>query len=60
MGGYVGLQQRMFLLQVLDVGKIFAIIVRSQVTFHLIEPQFNILDVAVKLLLLVGLAEFDS
>lgn len=47
----------MLLLEVLDVGKVFAIIVRSQMTFHLIQPQLNIFDVAVELLLLVGLAK---
>lgn len=47
----------MLLLEVLDIGKIFAIIVRSQVTFHFIQPQLNILNIAVELLLLVRLAK---
>lgn len=57
MSSHVSLQQGMLLLEVLDVGKVFAIIVRSQMTFHLIQPQLNIFDVAVELLLLVGLAK---
>jgi len=54
---HIRLQQGMLLLEVLDIGKIFAIIVRSQVTFHFIQPQLNILNIAVELLLLVRLAK---
>ena len=54
MRGHIGLQQGVLLLQVLDVGEVFAVIVRGQVTLHFIQPQFNVLNVAVKLLLLVG------
>lgn len=59
-GGHISLQQGVLLLQVLDVRKVFAVIVRSQVTFHFVQPQFNVLHIAVKLLLLVSLAELYS
>lgn len=47
----------MLLLEVLDVGEVFAIVVRGQMTFHFIQPQLDVLNVAVKLLLLVSLTE---
>lgn len=59
-GGHIRLQQGVLLLQVLDVRKVFAVVVGSQVTFHFIQPQFNVLNVAVKLLLLVSLTELYS
>lgn len=57
---HIGLQQGVLLLEVLDIGKVFAVIVRSQVTFHFVQPQFNVLNVAIKLLLLVSLTELYS
>lgn len=59
-GSHVRLQQGVLLLQVLDIRQVFAVIVGSQVTFHLIQPQLNVLHVAVKLLLLVSLTELYS
>ena len=50
----------MLLLEVLDIGKVFAVIVRSQVTLHFVQPQLDVLNVAIKLLLLVSLAELYS
>lgn len=57
---HVGLQQGVFLLQVLDTGQVFAVVVRSQVALHLIQPQLDVLHVPVELLLLVGLPQLDA
>ena len=57
---HIGLQQGVLLLEVLDIGKVFAVIVRSQVTLHFVQPQLDVLNVAIKLLLLVSLAELYS
>lgn len=54
---HVSLQQGMLLLEVLDVGEVFAVVVRGQMTFHFVQPQLDVLNVAVKLLLLVSLTE---
>lgn len=59
-GSHVRLQQGVLLLQVLHAGEVLAVIVRSQVTLHFVQPQFNVLYVAIELLLLVSLAEFYS
>lgn len=60
MGSHVRLQQGVLLLQVLHAGEVLAVIVRSQVTLHFVQPQFNVLYVAIELLLLVSLAKFYS
>lgn len=56
----VSLQQGMFLLQVLNTGQVFAVVIRGQVTLHLIEPQLDVLYVTVKLLLLVGFTQLNA
>ena len=55
--GHVSLQQGMLFLEVLDVGEVFAVVIRGQMTFHFVQPQLDVLNVAVKLLLLVSLTE---
>ena len=54
---HVSLQQGVLLLEVLDIGEVFAVVVRGQMTFHFRQPQLDVLNIAVKLLLLVSLAE---
>lgn len=60
MGSNVSFQQSVLLLQVLHAGQVFAIVVRGQVALHLVQPQLDVLHVAVKLLLLVGLTQLDA
>lgn len=54
---HIRLQQGMFLLEVLHIGQIFSVVVGSQVTFHFVQPELNVLHVAIELLLLVSLAQ---
>ena len=58
--GHVGLQQGVLLLQVLDAGQVLAVVVGGQLALHLVQPQLDVLHVAVELLLLVGLAQLDA
>lgn len=60
MSGDISLQQSVLLLQVLDTGQVFAIVVRGQVALHLVQPQLDVLHVPVELLLLVGLTQLDA
>lgn len=57
---HVSLQQGMLLLQVLNTGQVFAIVIGGQVTLHFIEPQLDVLHVTVKLLLLVGFTQLKA
>ena len=56
----VSFQQSVFLLQVLNTGQVFPVVIRSKVAFHFIEPQFNVLHIAVELLLLVGFTQLNA
>lgn len=60
MCGHVGLQQGVFFLQVLDAGQVFTVIVRSQVTLDLVEPELDVLHITVKLLLLVSFTQLNT
>lgn len=60
MSGYVGLQQGLLLLQVLDARQVFTKVIGGQVSFHFVQPELNVLHVPVELLLLVGLTQLDA
>lgn len=57
---HVCLQKCMFLLQVLDAGQVFSIVIWSQVALDLVQPQLDVLHVPVELLLLVGFTQLDA
>lgn len=49
----------MFLLKILDAGQVFAKIIRGQVSLHLIQPQLDVFNITIELLLLVGFTQFN-
>lgn len=59
-GSDVSLQKSVLLLQVLHAGQVFAVVVGRQVALHLVQPELDVLHVAVELLLLVGLTQLDA
>lgn len=50
----------MLFLQVLNTGQVFSIVIWGKVALNLIEPQLNVLNIPVELLLLVGLTQLDA